>query len=119
MKTAAEILATDDIGLYESVHVPEWGTNVFIRPLTAHEVDQVIAYENKHKNESDKKRCYVVIKGAVNEDGSPLFQMDQMNMLVQKNFKALKTVADAILLLSGLMKPEAGEDETDADAEKN
>jgi hypothetical protein len=117
MKTAAEIFATNDIGEYKKVFVPEWDTDVCIRPLTAREVDQVVAYEKAHQNETDKKRAYIIIKGACNEDGTALFKMDEMNMLVQKSFSASVLLSNEIMKHSGLMKDVDATD--DADAEKN
>lgn len=101
-----EIFAADD-RKYEDVSVPEWGGTVRLRGLTGSERD---AYEASIEKQVGGKtvrdvrnfRARLVALAAINEDGTPLFEQNEVAALAGRSSVALSRLFDAACRLSGI-----------------
>ena len=102
---------------YEDVHVPEWGGSVRIRALSGAERDQfetksIITKGNDRQVNTRNLRARLIAATAINEDGSPLFEPQDVIHLGQKSARALERLFDVARKLSG-MTPEDVKDLTE------
>lgn len=98
------ILSSDDIK-YEDVPVPEWDGVVRIRGLTSGERDALeascmVQEGKKQKFSSLNFRAKLVVKSAVNEDGSPIFTEHDAIELARKSAGAVNKLAEVAMKLS-------------------
>ena len=120
----AAILALRD-EVIEEVEVPEWGTWVRVRAITAAERDRVLAScvsgKGKHqKFDGRLLRLRVVALAAVDRVGCRLFTNAQVVDLGHKNAAAVDRVAYVAFRLGGLeddVTEEAVEDFADAQSD--
>lgn len=103
--TRDAILAASDMPPIEAVHVPEWGGQVFVRPLTATERDQferrVLQFKNGAKG-SQNLRSVLVAMAACDADGQRLFTDEDAVKLGAKCAAAMDRVYEVASRLSGL-----------------
>lgn len=92
----------------ETVPVPEWGGEVIVKGLSASQRD---AYESgmftvdKNQNfhfNMDNNKAKLVQMTIVDEEGKPLFEKADIEMLGSKSASALNRVYDVAQELSGL-----------------
>lgn len=101
-----EIFAADDRAT-EDVHVPEWGGTVRLRGLSGAERDEFESSVNKvvgNKVVRDTRnfRARLVALSAINEDGTALFEQNEVAALGRRSSAALSRLFDAACRLSGL-----------------
>lgn len=100
------IFAADD-RTYEDVPVPEWGGTVRLRGLTGTERD---AYESsidkviggKFVRDTRNFRARLVALSAITEDGSLLFEQNDVVALASRSSAALSRLFDVACRLSGI-----------------
>lgn len=95
--SAEEIFAVQDLKR-EIVHVPEWGCDVIVSTMSgqqrdAFELSLPTGGDLKHRMQNIRAR--IVAACCVNEDGSPLFTLDQVEQLGRKSGSALKRLSTA------------------------
>lgn len=105
-----DIVQAKDLTL-EKVSVPEWGGDVFVRSISARERGQIEAAAAKYKENKGKDdsfaRTFTVRMAALaicDEKGSPLFSLDEIDLLAQKNAAVVVRVAEVAQRLSGFSK---------------
>lgn len=101
-----EIFAADD-RRYEDVEVPEWGGTVRLRGLTGGERDRYEASMQKQVGGREVRdlrnfRARLVQLAAINEDGTPLFDLNEVASLANRSSAALSRLFDAACRLSGI-----------------
>lgn len=118
--TKQQILAADDT-VKQMVPVPEWlpGAEIEVRSLNLEQADKwrrnlmvktqvrqrngvmttelVFDTENAQKNE-----VLLIVAGAIDENGSPLFTTDDVTALMSKSLLPCKRLVAAIMDISGL-----------------
>jgi hypothetical protein len=101
--TADAILESKDAAT-EAVACPEWGGDVNVRAMNAHERGQFIAATVLAKTERNmgEAEALLVTLCAVNESGDRLFTDDMVPRLALKNATPVHRIAEAALRLSGL-----------------
>lgn len=102
----AQIFAADDRKT-EDVEVPEWGGTVRLRGLNGTERDAYEASMQKQvggKQVQDLRnfRARLVALAAINEDGTPLFEQNEVAALAKRSSAALSRLFDATCRLSGI-----------------
>jgi len=102
----AQIFAADDRKT-EDVEVPEWGGTVRLRGLNGTERDAYEASMQKQvggKQVQDLRnfRARLVALAAINEDGTPLFETNEVAALAKRSSAALSRLFDATCRLSGI-----------------
>ena len=113
----ASILATDSKATQTvSVDTPEWGGSVLVRRLTVLELERwwdVVNDAGKGIASPAGKNGTAVLMGAVKEDGTRLFEIEDATWLGEKAHpQTVSNVAHVILSLSGVI------DEVKAELEK-
>ena len=114
MLTRDEILGLDDRKPVK-VSVPEWGTDVWVRPLSAAERD-AIDQETADRREAKKPsnwRARMAVRVLCRDDGERLFNNDDADALGKKSQVALERVIEAAIRTNALT------DKDVADLEKN
>jgi hypothetical protein len=101
-----EIFAADD-RVFEDVEVPEWGGTVRVRGLNGTERDAYEASMEKVVNGKPVRdmrnfRARLVALAAVNEDGSSLFEQNEVAALAKRSGAALSRLFDVACRLSGI-----------------
>ncbi|HEY2042251.1 MAG TPA: hypothetical protein VGH11_06190 [Jatrophihabitans sp.] len=101
-----EIFGVDDRKT-EDVPVPEWGGTVRLRGLSGSERDAYEASLQKQvggKQVQDLRnfRARLVALSAINEDGSPLFDQNEVAALSGRSGAALSRLFDVACRLSGI-----------------
>lgn len=107
------ILDASDIETRE-VHVPEWGTTVFVRGMTAAERDGFEAESLKGKGNKKEvnfanMRARLLVRCLVDADGERIFTERDADALGRKSVKAVQRLYDVAADLSAL-SPEDVED---------
>lgn len=102
----AAILAASDIQT-EEVHVPEWGTWIRVKGLTARERDdwEDSCLTGKGKNQQvnmRNARARMVVRAAVDEQGNRLFQNHDTDSLGEKSGAAVDRIYDVAARLAGV-----------------
>ena len=102
----SQIFEVDD-RKYEDVEVPEWGGTVRIRGLSGTERDAYEASIDKVVNGKPVRdmrnfRARLVALAAINEDGSPLFDQNEVAALAKRSSVALSRLFDVACSLSGI-----------------
>jgi hypothetical protein len=108
----AAILAANDQTL-ELVPVPEWGGEVYIRSMTAAERDAeerriYDAQQNKKGSEGMANfRARFLARTLVDENGTPLFTMKEVDQLAAKSFVVIARLFEISQRINGVTKEEA------------
>lgn len=102
------ILNADDIP-QELVNVPEWGGDVYVRGLTARELDkyQMSMLQQRGKSQVanlDNIRAKLVVRTTFDETGARIFTDDDAAALSAKSGAAVGRLFDVAQRLSGLGK---------------
>lgn len=102
----SEIFAADDRKT-EDVPCPEWGGTVRLRGLSGAERDSYEASLQKQvggKQVQDLRnfRARLVALAAINEDGTPLFEQNDVAALARRSSAALSRLFDVACRLSGI-----------------
>ena len=105
--SAVEILSASDAVIVD-VDVPEWGTVVSLRTLSAAEA---MDFNDKIKKNDKEAPARLVILSAVDAEGQPLFSEKDLGALQRKSLKAILRLQKEAMKLNGLSE--------DADAVKN
>lgn len=109
--TAAAILAAQDLRR-EWVEVPEWGGGVYVQAMPGLALDQyeqrMLARRTVEKDGKtvkinlDNTRAELVVLTACDEQGAPIFTLDQVEALGKKSGAALNRVVTAAQRLNGM-----------------
>ena len=102
------ILNADDIP-QELVNVPEWGGDVYVRGLTARDLDkyQMSMLQQRGKSQVanlDNIRAKLVVRTAFDENGARIFTDDDAPALSAKSGAAVGRLFEVAQRLSGLGK---------------
>lgn len=82
------------------VEVPEWGGSVFVKPLTAAQMEKTQA---RYEKASDSEKLTLMIINCVcDEKGQNLFSKDDVNWLMDKNMKVLLKLVGECNKVNGL-----------------
>ena len=103
MLTREEILNTPDLKIVE-VEVPEWGGTVKLQELNA---DAGIALQEEMKKIGDAGsqsgiRELALVLCAIDDEGAPLFKVEDMDALKKKSNRAINRLGEAAWDLVGL-----------------
>lgn len=109
-----QILTADDLPR-ERIAVPEWGCDLWVRPLTLAERDQYLSYyaETSEKREPVHLSAMLVRLAVVDELGERVFTEADFGAITQKSATVVDRLALRIQDVSGLRST------AKADAEKN
>jgi hypothetical protein len=104
--TRQQILDADD-RRKERIAVPEWGGDVYVQGLTAKDRDEFEAsclVRNGKKRDFTMQniRAKLVCRCIVDEQGQPMFSVEDIHQLSQKSAAAMTRVFQAAQRLSGL-----------------
>lgn len=105
-----EIFAKQDTRKFERVDIPEWGSYVNVRVMTANERD---ALEVRFKSNRIGSRAYIACMLCCDDDGVDLFGPEDLQALEKKSASALDRILEVALRLNGMT------DESVAEMEKN
>ena len=96
MLTRDEILGLDDRKPVK-VPVPEWGTDVWVRPMSAAERDALDSetIERREGRKPSNWRARLAVKVICREDGERLFNNDDADALGKKSQLAIDRVIEA------------------------
>jgi uncharacterized membrane protein YuzA (DUF378 family) len=102
----SDIFGADDRRT-EDVHVPEWGGTVRLRGLSGAERDAYEASLQKQVNGKPVQdlrnfRARLVALSAINEEGLPLFEQNEVAALAGRSSAALSRLFDVACRLSGI-----------------
>lgn len=95
----------------EEIEVPEWGGSLFVRALSAREVDHYqLGLMAQPKNEKPHvtlarlrhANAKLVVMGSCDETGEPIFSDSDISRLADQSNKGMAKVAEAIQRLTGL-----------------
>ena len=92
--TRDEILTIIDLPI-TPVDVPEWGGQVFVRPLTAKEREVFESFFQKDADEFGSHRARLVAMAACDENGQNLFTMQDAVALSGKSGTAIGRIFTA------------------------
>ena len=83
------------------VSVPEWNGDVYVRGLTAGQRDRL---ESVFTTGGDRTnvRALIAVMCTVDQDGNRLFTDVDIELLADKNAKALDRIFEAVMKVSGL-----------------
>jgi len=95
--TKEQILAARPVPT-KTISVPEWGGEVLIRPLTAAEKGRID--DRYPEGKQFEMRAHIVVLGVCDEDGKPLFTMDNIKRLNEQAIGAIERVAAEIMKFS-------------------
>lgn len=107
-----KILSADDIAKVEE-RVPEWGVTVHLQTISAGERARLSRLVDHEGKVSDDYYARVVVCGARDADGEPVFEESDIPTLNDKNGAVVSRLANKIMSLNRI-----GED-VEALAEKN
>jgi len=96
--SAADIIETSDQQIIE-VECPEWGGSVSLRSLTAGEA---MTFVDAFKDNKKDGPVRLLVMTAVNEEGKPLFTLDDLEKLKGKSLKVLMRLQKAAMEMNGL-----------------
>ena len=94
------ILDCDDKKV-ESIKVPQWKGDIYIRTLDGMQADRVLKLLTNGSAEIDKL-IGIVLTTVCDADGNLLFKAEDKLKLKTKNLLALRTIAEAAITLNGL-----------------
>lgn len=98
------ILASDDL-TSESVEVPQWNVTVEVRSMTGRTRSRLLKKAVQEDGTLDLERLYpelVIATAHDPETGTPLFNADDQDALLEKNGAALEVIAQAAMRVSGI-----------------
>lgn len=107
---ADSILAASDLKI-QDINVPEWGGVVRIREFNLAMREQFSAYCQEHQGRG--VLAYVVALSLIDESGNPLFSIEDISKIEQKNPSIIDKICAAAMTLNGLAF------QAEEDAEKN
>lgn len=99
--SADDILGSEDIEIVD-IKVPEWGGTVRIRGLSGDALSRY--FEANKGRETADVTAKLLSMSIIREDGSLMFNEDQVERLKKKSNRALMRVQRAVLKLNGLDK---------------
>lgn len=96
MLTRDEILGLED-RKPAKVAVPEWGTDVYVRPMSASERDalDMETFERREAKKPSNFRSRLAVRVICREDGERLFNNDDADALGKKSQIAIDRIVDA------------------------
>lgn len=114
--TKDQLWQVNDI-TYEDVAVPEWGPGVEVRlrTLTGEELDSyqaglvVQTREGGRRMNLRNASARLIVACAINEDGSPLFELTDVMRLSQMSARALQRLTVVAQRLSGMTEDDMKE----------
>lgn len=111
---ADAILGADDREIRTEA-VPEWGTSVRLRALSARERDRYeVSMAQMDKGDPDRNfRARLVAAALIDGDGKPMFRGKAIDRLGEKNAVVLDRLFDVVVDISG-MGPTAREEAAEA-----
>lgn len=111
-----EILARMSSMPREPIEVPELGGVIYIRVMTLKEVKEINRVRASSGDNNLAVYPKVILQGCCNEDGSPLFQPQDIAAFESGMWPALDAIVKEIFYLNRMAnrpKDEAGEEEAD------
>ena len=110
MSLREKILAVKD-EKKDSVPCPEWGVDVPIRSLTAHQMERWWDILNDHAEKGidppGGRKASVVMMGCVDENGEDLFKAEDIEVLGKKHPVVISRLFKAIQEISGITQTAA------------
>lgn len=94
-----QILAAND-RRKESLTVPQWGGEVFVRSLSAKEALDLFAVTGSASTQR------LLAYSLCDEQGDPLFALDEIDTLLSKGYEPVLTVIEAARRVNGLIDEE-------------
>lgn len=93
----------------EKIQVPEWGGEVFIRPLSGRARDAFAGASKEAKDTLGYSRLLagVVIASVVDQDGNALLKAEDAENLIGMDARTLDALSKAIMKVSGLTEEAA------------
>lgn len=136
--TLTQIMAANDIAVKE-IEVPEWDGTIYIRQLTRAQQDDYLKRQMGTRMKQDMKAksqeidlsnfyghdSFLVVSGACDESGKPLFSAKDIEALKNKNGAVIGRIAKEILIFSEMVEDDkvargvTSEDDAMADEIKN
>jgi hypothetical protein len=105
------------------VFVPEWDEQVKVRNLTAHEIERWYDILSDHTEKgvdvAGGRKASLVFMGSINDDGTSLFQAEDIKLLGEKHPTAIHRIFEAIRRVSGLTEEVQAEAEKKPDDQTN
>lgn len=95
--TADEILAAEDVKTVE-VDVPEWGGTVRLRSLSGEDAVRFVESQGNQVGSA----MNIVGLCAVKDDGTPLFTLEQWELIKKKSLRAIFRLQKVALEINGL-----------------
>ncbi len=100
-----QILAADDIRV-ESLQIPEWGGDIYIRVISGRERDafdaaQIDPTTGKSAPRTEDFRARYAVLVACDENGFPIFTSEDVSKLTHRSASALDRILEAGLRLNG------------------
>lgn len=101
--TAEEIGQLRDFRV-QSVDVPEWGGTCYVRSLSLRDaqVFQDVSAGAARGTFTTEDICKIVALTLCDEQGNRLFSQEQLDVLLERNFQAVKRLFDASMQVVGL-----------------
>lgn len=91
-----QILEAQDLAR-QVIPVAKWGGDVIVQEMTA---AQRLEFEQLVSDDETQARVLLVAFSAVDEQGKLLFSVDDVKALGEKNFKIIRKLSDAAMLLN-------------------
>ncbi len=118
--TAEDILGSDDLD-YVDVPVPEWTpgytpggkTKPRMIRLQVMSANQAMGFAAEQKDDAKRRAAMIrlVRDCAVNEAGERLFTTDQLDVLLEKNFRVFQLLQDRAMVLNGFATDDDDDDD--------
>jgi len=118
--TKEQIQAADDRKPIK-VSVPEWGGDVYVKIMSGRDRDAFESYRVL-KPEGERMvdiRAHMVILTAVDEDGRPLFTMDDIGWITNKSAAALDKIYEVSSEANGISEADIKELEKNSESVPN
>lgn len=93
-----------------AVDIPDLGGEVLVRSLTMNEVGEIQSFQADAKNRPIDVTRRIVELACCNEDGTPMFVGEDVKLIHGLPWKAVETLSEAALDLSGMRRAAERED---------
>jgi hypothetical protein len=108
MLNKEQILSFNDVKI-EKVSVPEWGTDVYVRSISAKQQDSWSDELRKNKDSKPNFQASFLVLCVCDESGNLLFGKTDADMLGEKSASALNRLFNVASKLNGLSSEDVKE----------
>lgn len=91
------------------VPIEQWGGSLLIKKMSVAERDELAVYYTNQESGAQNATLQTIIRSAVNEDGTLMFDESHLEFLSNQDAEAITTLYTAILEFNGIIK-KTGED---------